>query len=224
MPLITPGQHIHLVGIGLGPAIGYSDTLMNEVTDAGRGSYVYLDSVEEAEEVLGKRFEEVIDLAARNVQIEATIPTYFHIETFSGEGVSQDMSAIDPQHIAPGDAMVLNQVLTLLPDKALCAGDTVKVNVTWNDPLLHASSGENFTLWEGTLSSATGEPWQLLKAEAIFAYARALQTQQKVDFDAAKAAIDKAKAFPQPELVDVNHAELDEIATLLESFPKDEMK
>ena len=35
---------IYLVGIGIGPAQAYSDKLMNQVTDAGRGAYVYLDT------------------------------------------------------------------------------------------------------------------------------------------------------------------------------------
>lgn len=210
---------IHLVGVGLGPALGYSDTLMNAVTDAGRGSYVYLDSAGEAEAVLGERFEEVMDIAARNVEIAVTMPSYFDIATSSGEGISLDKSAIDPQTIAPGDSMVLDQVLTLLPEGKLCTKDQVVVDLTWNDPLLPISEGANFTSWSGTLDSVTGEPWQLLKAEAIFAYGRALQSRSTADFTLAEKAIAKAKAHPDLAAEDPYSAELDEIQELLAKFP-----
>lgn len=215
---------IHLVGIGVGPALGYSDVLMNAVTDAGRGSYVYLDSVEEADAILGQRFREVMDLAARNVEIAVTIPSYFDIQTSSGEGYSQDKSAIKPQHIAPADSMVLNQVLTLFPETALCDLDPIKVKVSWFDPFLYTSSGQNFTTWEQSIASVTGEPWQLLKAEAIFAYARALQSQKKSDFDVAKAALEKAKKQPELEQDAAPGGELHEIEDLIGLFPVKEMK
>ncbi len=213
---------IHLVGVGLGPALGYSDTLMNAVTDAGRGSYVYLDSAGEAEAVLGERFEEVMDIAARNVEIAVTMPSYFDIATSSGEGISLDKSAIDPQTIAPGDSMVLDQVLTLLPEGKLCDHDSVVVDLTWNDPLLPISEGANFTSWSGTLLDVTGEPWQLLKAEAIFAYGRALQSRSTADFTLAEKAIAKAMAHPDLAAEDPYSAELNEIQELLAKFPPGE--
>lgn len=214
---------IHLVGVGLGPAFGYSDTLMNAVTDAGRGSYVYLDSEEEANATLGDRFEEVMDIAARNVQIAVTLPSYFDIFTTSGEGVSLDQEAIEPQTIAPGDSMVLSQVLTLNQRIPPCETDPFKVQVTWNDPSLHQSEGENFSLWEGSIKSVTGEPWQLLKAEAIFAYGRALQTRKAIDLDKAKSLVQKAITHPDLQAEDLYAFELDEIADLLDSFPESDV-
>ena len=52
-PLLFFAMVVALFPLGLGPAPAYSDKLMNDVTDAGRGAYVYLDSVEEADKVLG---------------------------------------------------------------------------------------------------------------------------------------------------------------------------
>lgn len=208
---------IHLVGVGLGPAVGYSDVLMNEVTEAGKGAYVYLDSPAEAEETLGERFEEVMDIAARNVQIAVTIPGYFDIKTSSGEAVSEDKDKIPPQHIAPGDSMVLSQVLTLKTPGVLCTEDKVSIELTWNDPLTHVSGGPNFTLWEGSLDEVKGEPWQLLKAEAVFLYARALQTGMLADRDAANAAVQKAKDLQTPGQ-DPYASELDEIQDLLDKL------
>lgn len=214
---------IHLVGVGLGPAIGYSDVLMNEVTDAGRGSYVYLDSVEEAEATLGSRFDEVMDIAALDVQIAVTLPGYFDIQTTSGEGVSQDKNKIRPQILAPLDAMVLSQVLHVPSPSGACLDDTIGVDVTWKDPPLHPAAGDHGAHWEGTLESVKAEPWEMLKAEAIFRYARALQTRAQADFDAAKGALAKASA-PGVLDKDPHKAEIDEIAALLDAFPASEIK
>jgi Ca-activated chloride channel family protein len=214
---------IYLVGIGVGPALGYSDVLMNEVTDQGRGSYVYLDSPEEAEATLGERFEEVMDIAAREVEIAVTIPSYFDIQTSSGETYSQDKDAVKPQHIAPGDTMVLNQTLTVLSEGGPCLTDKVIVTVNWKDPFLHTSMGENFRTWQEPLQNVTGEPWQLLKAEAIFAYARALQSHKKMDFDVAQLALDSAKAHPGIGQ-DPYASELDDISELIALFPEDAKK
>ncbi len=67
-------EGIYLVGVGTGPAGGYSDLLMDTVTDKGRGAYIYLDKPEEAQRMFVDRFDETMEVAARGVQIEMTLP------------------------------------------------------------------------------------------------------------------------------------------------------
>lgn len=210
---------IYLIGIGLGPAVGYTDTLMNLVTDEGRGSYVYLDSTGEASAVLGKRFDEVMDIAARSVRVKLTLPSYFDISNFYGEEFSQDAEQIEPQHIAPGDSMIFNQRLGIQAGRTLCDLDSIHVHVDWLHPALHQLPGANFSDMAYPIDSLTGEAWQLLKAEAIITYAEALKTRRKADFARASTAVDLARKDPALIAEDPYRSELDEIATLLASFP-----
>jgi len=219
-------QGIYLVGVGLGPALAYSDDLMNTVTDAGRGAYVYLDRVGqgddkgEAAELLGDRFDEVMDVAARSVQVQVTLPSYFTFKEFNGEGKSSEQTKVPPQHLAPGDSMIFDQVLTVASGDTLCMEDSIHVNVTWQNPLIHLDEGSGTgTTWEAQLKDIEGETWQLLKTEAIVRYAGFLASPSKPNYDRATAALDKA--LTNPAVTDDPYwTELDEIEKLLLAIPE----
>lgn len=216
-------QGIYLVGIGVGPAQGYSDALMNTVTDEGRGAYVYIDSVAEADAVLGGRFDEVMDIAARAVEVKLTLPSYFGIESTSAEQVSSNKDAVKPQHLAPGDSMVFYQVLGLAPGTNICGDDEVTVEVEWQAPALHpAVAGKVKNAKSLTIENIEGETWQMRKAGAVVAYANALLSRKKVDFAMALEAVTIAKDDPELLAADDHSAELLEIADLLEQFPEAE--
>ncbi len=214
---------IYLIGIGVGPAQGYSDTLMNTVTDAGRGSYVYLDSEAEATAVLADRFDEVMDVAARAVEVKLTLPSYFSIKTTSAEDVSTVKTEVQPQHLAPGDSMVFFQILSHDSAQPVCANDDIQVQVTWEAPALHPatlSGGKTFDTWSMPIGLLEGVTPQMLKGEAVVAYARALSTQRKVDFTKAQAAVDAAQA----DAALTEDGELTSIEGLLAKFPESEKK
>lgn len=69
---LNDGDGIYLVGVGVGD--GVNDTLMDTVTDKGRGAYVYLDTIEEAAKMFTARFDETMDVAARAVQVRLDLP------------------------------------------------------------------------------------------------------------------------------------------------------
>lgn len=182
---------LYLVGIGVGPANGYSDALMDLVTDAGRGAYVYLDGAAEADAVFTDRFDEIMNVAASNVRVELDLPAYMEIQHFYGESYSEDKEAIDPQNLAPGDSMVLSQVVYVKAPSAACGLDKVGVRVTWETPLtgeIHVVEAPPATLLD--LVSATPSP-RMWKANAVIAYAEALKAGGAPEI---LAAIDKVNA------------------------------
>ena len=93
--------------IGVGDPSTYSDLLMDRVTDVGRGASVFIPH---ADEFRG-RFIETMSVAARDVQIRYDLPVGLYIVRFSGEAFSTDPREIEPQHVAPSDAVVLHQQL-----------------------------------------------------------------------------------------------------------------
>ncbi|WP_437781738.1 vWA domain-containing protein [Sorangium sp. So ce1097] len=175
------GEGIYLVGVGVGD--GVNDTLMDVVTDAGRGAYVYLDSADEARRVFVDRFDETLLVAARDVRIELTLPPYFAIQKFYGEEYSPDPAKVRTQHLAPNDSMMLYQILRPCDPSLPSANDPYRVRVTWRD----AETGEaREAVQQTTLGGLGIDDGNLTKAAAIIAYAEALK--QLVDLDAAGRA------------------------------------
>jgi Ca-activated chloride channel family protein len=202
---------IYLVGVGVGPADGYEDALMDFVTEAGRGAYVYLDGVAEAEDVFGAGFDEVMEVAARDVQLQLTLPDLFEIREFFGEGYSEDAAQIEPQHLAPGDAMSFYQTLSS-PCSAdgIAPQEIITLRVTWIDPL--TGDARELEL-EKTLGELLGDfsHAALDKAAAVTAYAHALATVDQKRLHAAhQAATIALKTNPE----DADLLEITELVTL----------
>jgi Ca-activated chloride channel family protein len=196
-------EGIYLVGIGTGPSPGYMDVLMDTVTDEGRGAYVYLDSPEEAQKILGARFDEVMEVAARGVQVELTLPWYFQMEKFYGEEYSTDPSQVKPQHLAPGDAMILSQTLKACDPSIVQTSDLVGLRVTWEEPITHLS--RELTL-QKTLGEIVGSSSpSLQKGLAIVAYAEALKSGAVSELTAARAKVQAANpGGTDPELNEID--------------------
>lgn len=207
------GEGIYMAGIGVGPAQGYSDNLMDLVTDAGRGAYAYVDSIEEAESLFKTRFEEIMMVAARNVQVEIDLPSYLEIEKFYGEKYSADPAQIDPQNLAPNDSMVFNEILVLKEPTLACGQDTITVKVTWETPITHEpkeNSVAPITLFD--LMSTETSP-QMARGNAIITYAEALKKGDTATLQKAVNEIGDAAVTP-------GNADLNDLVTLLKKHPK----
>ncbi len=198
---------IYLVGVATGPAHGYNDALMDFVTDAGRGAYVYADSEAEAKHVFEDRFEEVMDVAARDVRLELDLPDHVAIRQFYGEGYSENPADIVPQHLAPGDSMVFSQVVATGCGPA-GAGE-VTARATWVDPATGAADGTEATSTWTDLAKAASAP-QLQKARAIVAYAEALKSLDAARLHEAQKLIVEVNL----ELADPDLSEIDALIQL----------
>jgi Ca-activated chloride channel family protein len=206
-------EGIYLVGIGVGPALGYSDNLMDLVTDSGRGAYVYLDSVAEADAVFKERFDEIMNVAARAVQVRVDLPEYIEIEKFYGEEYASSPENIEPQNLAPGDSMIFNQVIYLKTPSEACGFDTVKATVTWQTPITHELRHEE-TQPASLLELLSVPPSaRMRKANAIIAYAEALKSGDPAELGAALTLVEDTQAA-------TGDADLGKIAALLLNHPK----
>ncbi|MDI1449259.1 VWA domain-containing protein [Polyangium sp. 6x1] len=203
-------EGIYLVGVGAGPGENYNDLLMDTVTDKGRGAYVYLDSPAEAERMFVDRFDETMEVAARGVRVEITLPWYMRMYKFYGEEYSTNPEEIEPQHLAPSDAMIFNQVVKACDASVVDPNDSITVVARWKTPLTYLDREVKVTM---TLAELLAAPKpQLAKGKAIVAYAEALKNPSQEAFASALALIEEAKAGAADP-------ELDEIAALLVKHP-----
>ena len=204
-------EGIYLVGVGVG--MGFNDTLMDTVTDAGRGAYIFIDSPEEARKMFVDRFAESVLVAAREVQVELTLPPYFNIAKFYGEQYSPDPTKVRPQHMAPDDSLVFYQILHACDPSLPKSSDPYQVRVTWKDPL---TGQDKETVESTTLGALDLDDGNLTKATAIIGYAELLKVLPDfADDNARRAAIQEARGV----VVDANptgtDADLTEIEGLL---------
>ncbi|MCA9699478.1 MAG: hypothetical protein KC431_18270, partial [Myxococcales bacterium] len=208
---------IYLVGVGVGNGHVYNDLLMDQVTDAGKGAAVFVPDEGEAWKVFHQDFVNTMGLAARNVQVELTMPPGFEIVKFSGEEYSGDPKEIEPQHIAPNDDMVFfQQIETCAPE--LASDDAqITVRATWEDistfetkELVQSYSfaellaADDKQLLEGAAIVATTDALKLIKSQGL--------VNAQPSIDAAFLAIDEAK-LAQPG--DPDLAELEAVLMAL---------
>ena len=198
---------IYLAGIGVGD--GFNDTLMNAVTDAGRGAYVYLDSISEAHRMMEGRYLQVVDIAARAVRLEVTLPYYLVLEQFFGEVASTDAAKVRPQHLGPNDSMLFFQVLRACDASMLHGDDRIRLRATWQTPIQRIA---HEAIVDTTLNQLAGNDDDLTKAAAIAAYAEALiaagtvtdSSQSLAFLEHALTVVRAAKdAATDPDLIEV---------------------
>lgn len=207
-------EGIYLSGIGVGD--GVNDTLMNVVTDAGRGAYVYLDSEAEAEKMLGDRFLQVVDLAARAVRLEVTLPWYMQVQKFYGEQISTDPTKVRPQHLGPNDAMLFFQVLRACDPSLIRGDDRILLRATWETPFTRQAKE---AVIDTTMNALAGDDANLTKAAAIAGWAEALvRVDQATSPVTQKAALAKALKNVKAAKNANSDPDLIEIATLIAKY------
>lgn len=164
---------IYLVGVGVGEGGSYNDTLMDSVTDAGRGASLFIPSEAEAEKMFGERFVSTMAVAARDVQVELDMPPGFKIVKFSGEEYSTDPAQVEPQHLAPNDAMVFHQTIATCAPEQIAEASEIKVTARFLDARSFKAKEVASSLF---IAAAVAKPGpQLEKGAAIFQYAEALK-------------------------------------------------
>jgi Ca-activated chloride channel family protein len=206
-------EGIYLVGVGVG--YGYNDTLMNTVTDAGNGAYVFIDTTDEAHKMFGGRFDEVMEVSARSLQLKVTMPWYFSMLQFHGEQYGTDPKKVKPQHLAPGDAMVFHQVLRACDASQLDPADNLSFSASWVEPVTFIDRTATVETTLGELLAGADD--QLARGRAIVAYAEALKAIPYLSHPARLVAIDDALALVAAAN-DSSDPELTEIAQLLAAY------
>jgi Ca-activated chloride channel homolog len=190
-------EGIYLVGVGVGYPDTYNDSLMDTVTDVGRGASLFIPSAEEARRMFGERFVQTMAVAARDVRVRLEMPPGFSIVKFSGEEFSADPDEIEPQHLAPNDAMVFHQTIETCAPAEFDLNSEFTVVAQWKDAVTFAQREAEVSLQLGEVLAA--ESPMLKKGAAVFAYAEALKSVREAvtstdALDPAFAALERAEA------------------------------
>jgi Ca-activated chloride channel homolog len=142
--------------------------------------------------------------------VELRLPWYMDISAFYGEEYSTNPEQIEPQHLAPDDAMFFDQLLKPCSPSVYSAADPIEVIARWQRPVSHQPAEVSLSTTFAQLLETP--PRYLPKAAAIIAYAEALKNPAAQ----AKLELGKAKALVQAANPGGTDPELGEIAALID--------
>ena len=216
----SDGEGTYLLGVGVGLGQGYSDSLMDAVTDAGKGAYIFIDKASEAHRMMGDRFLSNTMVVARNVRTKITLPWYFGIKSFHGEEYSGDPAEVEPQHLGPNDTMTFHQIISACDASLISDCDSVQAEITYTDPLTGAEHSDQRTvaIEDLVLEDAT----VLHKADVVVGYAKALIVIGLLanggNTDAAATVAENMAAWAADAAETLDDPEVVEIAALLAAY------
>ena len=89
-------RRIRLSGIGVGKE--FNDALLDELTEKGRGAYVFLGSEAEVDAIFGEHFTSLVETVANDVHFRLHLPSTLRMAGFHGEEASTRKADVQAVH------------------------------------------------------------------------------------------------------------------------------
>ncbi|GMV11926.1 MAG: hypothetical protein HS104_38295 [Polyangiaceae bacterium] len=127
---------IRLGSVGVGGSYVIGDALLYRAAQAGRGSYVYIDSPSEAEAMLKARFDEVFGVLYDAVQVTLDLPWFLKLLD-DGSTAGPPQGDADPRAMAPGATLSFLFQVQSCADQAMTKYGTsypLSVTTSWVKP------------------------------------------------------------------------------------------
>lgn len=168
------GQHydarrVRLSGIGVGS--DFNDSLLDELTERGRGAYVFLGSQREVDAVFGTRFVSLVETIADDVHFRLHLPPSLRMKTFYGEEASTQKERVQAIHYFAGTSQMFLSDLESQEGRAPVEDDLM-LTIEYQDPETGRQRVEEF-VWN--LGQVYGAASNLDKARLVSTFAERLK-------------------------------------------------
>ncbi|HSC85864.1 MAG TPA: VWA domain-containing protein [Polyangiaceae bacterium] len=161
-------RKVRLSGVGVGS--DFNDSLLDGLTERGKGAYVFLGSEAEVDAVFGNRFVSLIETIATDVHFRLHLPPSLAMQTFYGEEASTSKERVQSIHyFANTSQLFLSDLISR--DRALPARDDLMLTIEYQDPESGAARVEEFA-WN--LGAIAGRAPNLDKGMLLNVFAREL--------------------------------------------------
>lgn len=162
-------RQIRLSGVGVGST--FNDSLLDELTERGKGAYVFLGSSAEVDAVFGPRFVSLIETIAHDVHFKLHLPPSLRMDTFYGEEASTVKERVQAIHyFANTSQMFLSDLQTR--ENAFPGSDDIMLTIEYQDAETGQARVEEFA-WN--LGDIFGRHPNVDKAMLVSTFARRLQ-------------------------------------------------
>jgi len=141
-------RRIRLSGVGVGR--NFNDTLLDRLTERGRGAYVFLGSEAEVQRIFGKRFISLIETTAVDVHFRLSLPPSLRMKQFYGEESSTVKEDVQSIHFSANTAQLFLSDLTARGDK-LRPQDWLLLTIEYRDPETEAPLVEEHAFLLGSI-------------------------------------------------------------------------
>lgn len=156
---------IRLTGVGVGR--DFNDKMLDQLTEKGKGAYVYLGSDAVVDRVFGPGFESLTRTLAHDVRFALDLPDSLAMERFYGEEASTNPEDVQPINYYAGTSQVFLQDLTVRGGRVV-RDDPVVLRITFRDANTGEPGAEELRTTVGALLD--GDRHNLHKAQALMAW------------------------------------------------------
>ena len=158
-------RRIRLSGVGVGRE--FNDSLLDRLTEKGKGAYVFLGSEAETDAVFGEGFISLIETVALDVHFRLHLPKSLRMNVFYGEESSvykEDVQAI--HYFANTSQLFLSDLMAR--GGALRPQDDIMLSIEYQDPESGEQLVEEYAFNLGEVLQ--NEPYNTRKGKLIIAW------------------------------------------------------
>ena len=167
---------IRVTGIGVGR--NFNDRMLNEITEKGKGAYVYLGSEAVVDRVFGAGFDSLVQTVAHDVRFSIHLPESLAMERFYGEESSTKAEDVQPINYYAGTSQVFLQDLKVKDGRVDPKAEVV-FKAAYRDARTGEPAEETFTTTVGALLEA--DDHNLKKAQTLMAWSDLLAARAMGD-------------------------------------------
>ncbi len=170
-------RRIRLSGVGVGR--DFNDSLLDSLTEAGKGAYVFLGSEAEVDAVFGGRFISLIETVAMDVHFRLHLPASLRMNVFYGEESSvykEDVQAI--HYFANTSQLFLSDLVAR--GGAIRPQDDIMVTIEYEDPETADELVEEYAFRLGEVMEI--DPYNVRKARLVMTFIDMLAVMAARDY------------------------------------------
>lgn len=158
-------SRVRLAAIGVGDDV--DDRVLQQLTEKGRGAYVFLGSEKVVDRIFGSGFDALVNVVADDVRFSLDLPDSLGMRRFYGEEMSTAKADVQPVSFFAGTTQVFLQDLKVA-EGGYRPDDPLVLDLSWREPL---TGKERTQRWTGSLKDALGgDLSNVTKARALMAW------------------------------------------------------
>ena len=205
------------IGVSDSPAT-YNASLMKNVSEAGLGVHVFVDTSTEIRRLFGNNLAAMTELAAKSVDISLTMPPAFEVVEAPPNDTEHNVDKdIRQWPLSTDRVMIMRHQATVCDDAATASVKNIIVSASYDDAKTQTSETRNFSVPLQSLLETEDEA--LTKIEAVASYAETLKAVKVLTASQSLSRIDTTLEMVADALeVIPGDSDLEEIQTLLDTY------
>lgn len=165
---INDAEGIYFSGLGMG--VGFQEAFLNELTEAGKGTYFSVITKTDATRAFGERFMSLVNIAAENVRFRLDYPAQLERTKSAAEQSSKTAADVQPIHFSYNTSQFFLEQFKTTGETTLSNG-SFKLTIDYTDPISQQKMSE---VYEQTLDQVRNQDLANIKDARVITLLTAL--------------------------------------------------